>query len=118
MKSNLVLSQSNNNLFWLWAVLILLGLGILMGLAIFLAEKYLKVKEDKRISEVEKMLPNANCGACGHAGCHEMAESLVSGKELHVEKCVVGKKETTYDPINRYLKEHPNPIYDETDKAK
>lgn len=96
-------------LAWLWATLILLLVGSLMGVFIFLATRYLKVEEDERIAAVEKMLPGANCGACGHAGCHAMAEALVNGQEKKVSRCAVGKPETTYDPIIRYLATHPGP---------
>ena len=41
----------------LWAVLILLGLGLLLGIGLAVAAKILYVKEDERIGEVEKKLP-------------------------------------------------------------
>lgn len=98
-----------NPMVLLWAGLILLGLGAILAIVIFVATKFLYVKEDERIAEVVKMLPNANCGACGHPGCQGFAEALVSGKETKVSKCRVGKDATTYDPIIRYLEAHPNP---------
>lgn len=100
-------------LYLLWGFLILMGLGLVLGFALFIASRVFKVKEDKRIAEVEKMLPNYNCGACGCAGCHEMAEKLVSGEEKNVTKCRPGKKEANFDPIVAYLSAHPNPEYEE-----
>ncbi len=100
-------------LYLLWGVLILSGLGMLLGLALFIASRVFKVKEDKRIDEVEKMLPNYNCGACGCAGCRQMAEKLVSGEEKQINKCRPGKKDKNFDPIIAYLAAHPNPEYDE-----
>jgi Na+-translocating ferredoxin:NAD+ oxidoreductase subunit B len=92
----------------LYAFLILAGFGALFGLGLGIASIVFYVKEDKRIEEVTKMLPNANCGACGYAGCNDLAKALVTGKEEHVSRCKVGKKEKTYDPIIAYLEAHPN----------
>lgn len=96
---------------WIIALIaggVLLGLGIVIGILLVVAEKFLHVEEDPRIAEVEKLLPNANCGNCGYAGCHDLAEALVKGEEKKVSKCVVGKKDKTYDPIIDYLKNHPD----------
>ena len=92
----------------LLSFLILAGLGLVLGLGLAIAAIILHVKEDTRIGDVEKMLPNYNCGACGYPGCHGMAEALVSGKEQTISKCKPGKKDKNYDPIIAYLSEHPD----------
>ena len=92
----------------LWAVLILLGIGLLLGLGLAIAAKILYVKEDERIEEVAKRLPNYNCGSCGYAGCKAMAEAIVSGKEENLKKCKPGKEDLNFKPIIEYLNEHPN----------
>jgi Na+-translocating ferredoxin:NAD+ oxidoreductase RNF subunit RnfB len=60
---------------------ILGGVGLTFGTLIALANKKMKVWEDPRIDEVEGLLPGANCGACGYAGCRTFAEAVISGKE-------------------------------------
>ena len=92
----------------LWAVLILLGIGLLLGLGLAIAAKILYVKEDERIDEVAKRLPNYNCGSCGYAGCRSLAEAVIAGKEDNLKKCKPGKEETNFKPIKDYLEEHPN----------
>ena len=92
----------------LWAVLILLGIGLILGLGLAIAAKILHVKEDERIEEVAKRLPNYNCGSCGFAGCHDMAEAIISGKETNLRKCKPGKEDANFKPIIEYLNEHPN----------
>ena len=92
----------------LWAVLILLGIGLLLGLGLAIAAKILYVKEDERIDEVAKRLPNYNCGSCGYAGCRDMAEAIISGKEVSLRKCKPGKEDANFKPIIEYLNEHPN----------
>ncbi len=92
----------------LWAVLILLGIGLVFGLGLAIAEKILHVKEDERIDEVAKRLPNYNCGSCGYAGCKGLAEAIVTGKEENLRKCKPGKEEQNFKPIIEYLDQHPN----------
>ena len=93
----------------LWSVLLMLGLAIVLGVLIVLFSILFHVEEDPRVAAVEKMLPNYNCGACGKAGCHDMAEALVSGEVKNVSKCKVGKKDKNYDPIIAYLASTPGP---------
>lgn len=58
---------------------ILGGVGTFFASMIALARKKLYVWEDPRIDEVNAMLPGANCGACGFAGCRAFAEQLIAG---------------------------------------
>ena len=92
----------------LWAILILLGIGLLLGLGLAIAAKVLYVKEDERIDEVAKRLPNYNCGSCGYAGCKGLAEAIVTGKEQSLKKCKPGKEDANFNPIIEYLDAHPN----------
>ena len=92
----------------LWAVLVLLGLGLLFGLGLAIAAVILHVKEDERIEEVAKRLPNYNCGSCGYAGCKSLAEAIVTGKEQNLKKCKPGKEDLNFKPIIEYLDQHPN----------
>ncbi len=59
---------------------ILGGVGLTFGTLIALANKKMKVWEDPRIGEVEDLLPGANCGACGYAGCRTFAEAVIAGQ--------------------------------------
>ena len=93
----------------LWGVLVLAGLGLILGFLLALAAKFLHVKEDERIKVVEDMLPGANCGACGYAGCHDLAEALVTGKAKKVTACKVGKKDKNFEPIIAYMDKTPGP---------
>ena len=92
----------------LWAILILLGIGLILGLGLAIAAKLLHVKEDKRIEEVAKRLPNYNCGSCGYAGCKGRAEAIVTGKEDNLKKCKPGKEDANFKPIIEYLVQNPN----------
>lgn len=52
--------------------------GVLSGLLLTIADKYMAVPVDERVSNVRAELPGANCGACGFAGCDEYADKLVN----------------------------------------
>lgn len=54
-------------------------IGVLLGLIIGIAGKIFAVKTDPRIEEVCEMLPGANCGGCGRAGCSDFAKAVVNG---------------------------------------
>lgn len=91
----------------LWAVLVLAGLGLILGIGVAIFSKVLYVKEDTRIEDITKMLPGYNCGACGYPGCSGMAEALVNKEESNPNKCKPSKPETK-EAIVTYLKEHPD----------
>ena len=91
-----------------YPLLVLGGLGIIMGVILSLANRFLTVEEDPRIDEIEKLLPNYNCGACGTPGCHAFAEGIINGEVKNVSRCKPGKLDKNYNPILEYLKEHPN----------
>lgn len=59
--------------------LILGGLGLLFGLLLALASIFFKVDADERIEKITNLLPGANCGGCGFAGCAAFAEAIVKG---------------------------------------
>ncbi|MCQ2181548.1 MAG: RnfABCDGE type electron transport complex subunit B [Bacteroidales bacterium] len=74
----------------LWTILILAGLGLLLSVVLFVVAKKFKVEEDPRIDEVEKVMPGANCGGCGFAGCRAFAEAAVKAPDLDNNFCPVG----------------------------
>lgn len=70
------------------SVAILGGLGFTFAVLIAIANRKLRVWEDPRIDAVTGMLPGANCGACGYAGCRAFAEAAIKG-EAPPAKCTV-----------------------------
>ena len=64
----------------IWTIAVLSGLGLILALLLFLLAKKFKVEEDPRIDEVEKVMPGANCGGCGFAGCRAFADSAVKAR--------------------------------------
>ncbi len=61
----------------LTAILFAALLGAILALIIGLAAKAFAVESDPRIEVVTDMLPGANCGGCGFAGCADFAKAIV-----------------------------------------
>ncbi len=63
----------------LYAVLVLLGVGLFCAVLLAVASHFFGVEPDERVTELRSYLPGANCGACGFAGCDGYAEALAGG---------------------------------------
>ena len=50
-------------------------LGLLLAVVLYFVAQKFKVEEDPRIDIVEAIMPGANCGGCGQAGCRAFAEA-------------------------------------------
>ena len=72
----------------LGSVAILGGVATVFGAAITVVNARFKVWEDPRIDAVRDLLPGADCGACGLAGCRAFAEGVISG-EVEPAVCTV-----------------------------
>jgi Na+-translocating ferredoxin:NAD+ oxidoreductase RNF subunit RnfB len=88
--------------------LILISMGVL-GVVAFLAavllyvvSLYFKVEEDPRIDLVQAVLPGANCGGCGFAGCRNFAEACVKAGSTDGLACPVGG-DPTMDEVRKIL---------------
>lgn len=73
-------------------VLVLGIMGLLFGAFLGLSAKAFKVDEDERIEQISELLPGANCGGCGFAGCSSLADAIVKG-EADVNACPGAKQE-------------------------
>lgn len=82
--------------FILIAVIVLGSIGLIAAIVLFVCSKKFAVFEDPRIAQVNELLPGANCGGCGFAGCGGMADALVKGADngsLDGLNCPVGGAE-------------------------
>lgn len=79
--------------FILTAVLVLGAIALIASVILFFVSKKFAVQEDPRIGQVMNILPGANCGGCGFAGCSGMASALVKGADsgtIEGLRCPVG----------------------------
>jgi electron transport complex protein RnfB len=65
-------------------------LAIISAVILFFVAQKFKVFEDPRIDEIQAILPAANCGGCGYAGCRNFAEALVKADSFEGLNCPVG----------------------------
>ena len=80
--------------------LILISMGVLGVTALlaacllYIVSLFFKVEEDPRIDLVTAVLPGANCGGCGFAGCRNFAEACVKAGGIDGLACPVGGEPT------------------------
>lgn len=78
-------------------------MGLIFGLILAVAAKFLEVKKDERLEKITQALPGINCGACGFAGCAVYAAAVATGK-TDLTLCLPGGKkvaETLADLLDR-----------------
>jgi electron transport complex protein RnfB len=73
-------------------ILILGLLGVLFAVLLASAGKRFAVQVNPKVEQVLALLPGANCGACGFAGCQGFADAVVALK-AGVNACLVGGPE-------------------------
>ncbi|MCU7913585.1 MAG: hypothetical protein KZQ63_17440, partial [Candidatus Thiodiazotropha sp. (ex Lucinoma aequizonata)] len=83
------------------AILFMGVLGLLLSSMLAFANKKLWLFEDPCIDDFEGMLPAANCGTCGNAGCRPFAEALISSEVTPTQRTI--SSSDAIDEIADYL---------------
>ena len=78
------------------AGMVLLVVGFVFVLVLTIANARLKVEQDPMVEAILNILPGANCGGCGLAGCSAYAEALVKDHGL-MGKCGPGGEDTVHE---------------------
>lgn len=73
----------------LLAFLVIGGIGILLGFGLAFSSKKLAVEKSESFLALEAIMPGANCGMCGFAGCSAYAEAIANG-EAEIGLCPPG----------------------------
>lgn len=63
------------------SVIVLGTIAIVSAAILYICSKKFAIVEDNRIGEVQSLLPQANCGGCGYAGCSGLAAALVKAAD-------------------------------------
>ncbi|MBV1880827.1 MAG: electron transport complex subunit RsxB [Pseudomonadales bacterium] len=85
-----------------FAILALLVMGAIFGAVLGFASIRFEVDEDPVVDQINSILPQTQCGQCGHPGCKPYAEAIAAG-ELH-NRCPPGGEDTIVelsDLLNR-----------------
>ena len=75
----------------MYGAIVLGVLGIIFGIALAIVAARFVVKVDLKVEQVREILPGANCGACGFAGCMGYAEAVAGNPDIAVNLCAPGK---------------------------
>lgn len=88
-------------------VLTLLALAVVFGALLGYAAKAFKVEGNPIVEEINALLPQTQCGQCGHPGCRPYAESIANGGPIN--KCPPGGEGTILALAN-LLDVEPEPL--------
>jgi formate dehydrogenase beta subunit len=69
------------------------GIGLVASIILGIASKLFYVQVDPMVQAVSEVLPGANCGACGFAGCSSAAKAIAKGTALP-DTCLAGGPDT------------------------
>ncbi len=69
------------------------GVGLCCSALLGVAARFFAIHEDPRIAAIAALLPGANCGSCGLAGCAEYARAIVQ-QGAAINLCHPGGAET------------------------
>ncbi len=74
------------------AVAALLSLAAVFGAVLGFASEKFKVEGDPIVDQIDSLLPQTQCGQCGHPGCRPYAEAIAEGEEHN--RCPPGGQDT------------------------
>lgn len=89
------------------AVVALTGLALLIGAALGYAAARFRVPEDPVVEQINTLLPQTQCGQCGHPGCRPYAEAVAAGEAIN--KCPPGGQRTV-DALAELLGREATPL--------
>jgi electron transport complex, rnfABCDGE type, B subunit len=72
------------------AILVVVAVGIIAGIMLSFASKVFFVPVDETAAALREVLPGANCGGCGFAGCDAYASAMAEDRDMPCNKCPVG----------------------------
>lgn len=71
------------------AIVAMLGLAAAFGLLLGYAAVRFRVDSDPIVDKIDAILPQTQCGQCGHPGCRPYAEAIAAGEE-DINRCPPG----------------------------
>ncbi len=76
-------------------IIIVCSIGLVCGIVLVIASRFLAVPVDETAGKLKEALPGANCGACGFAGCEDYANKLAEDRSTRTNLCTPGGDETS-----------------------
>ena len=72
------------------AILLVVAVGLVCAIMLTIASKVFFVPVDETAAALREVLPGANCGGCGFAGCDDYANTMAADRTTPCNKCPVG----------------------------
>ncbi|MCL6270978.1 electron transport complex subunit RsxB [Sansalvadorimonas sp. 2012CJ34-2] len=94
----------------IYALLALLALALAFGALLGFASEKFKVEGNPIVDQINDLLPQTQCGQCGHPGCRPYAEAIANGEEIN--KCPPGGQ-ATINALADLLDQEPMELDDE-----
>lgn len=79
-------------------VAVLLGLAVVFGLILGFSSIKFRVAGNPIVDQIDAILPQTQCGQCGHPGCRPYAEGIANGEAIN--KCPPGGQTTIEELAN------------------
>lgn len=77
---------------WLSSLIALGSLCLMCGIVLAFAAIRFKVEGNPLVEQVDALLPQTQCGQCGHPGCRPYAQAIVDGEAIN--RCPPGGQKT------------------------
>ncbi len=90
-----------------YAIAALLVLSLIFGAVLGFASIRFKVEGDPVVDQINDLLPQTQCGQCGHPGCRPYAEAIANGEAIN--KCPPGGQ-ATINALADLLDVEPEPL--------
>ena len=65
------------------ALLAMLGLGVIFGAVLGFASIRFRAEGNPIVEQINAILPQTQCGQCGHPGCRPYAEAIAAGEDIN-----------------------------------
>lgn len=91
----------------LTAIVVVLALAVIFGAILGYASIRFRVEGDPIVDQINALLPQTQCGQCGHPGCKPYAEGIANGEPIN--KCPPGG-EATIQALADLLDVEPLPL--------
>jgi len=95
----------------LTAIIAITLLALVMGLILGFTSIKFKVEGDPIVDQIDKILPQTQCGQCSFAGCRPYAEAIAAG-DVDINRCPPGGESTIQD-LADLLDVEPKPLDEE-----
>src|SRR5690554_1993934 len=94
-------------MIWLTGIITLAIMALVFGLILGFAAVRFKVEGDPFVDQLNEVLPQTQCGQCGHPGCRPYAEAIANGEDIN--KCPPGG-EATIQKLADITGREPKPL--------